>query len=95
MTVSADEFLRRFLIHVLPKGLVRIRHFSGLFANRNRSVSLLRCRFLLNAAALLQQPAPSSDQVPALRRAHACRRTDHQPPASICVQHFIPYASSR
>jgi Putative transposase len=35
MTVSADEFLRRFLIHILPKGLVRIRHF-GLFANRRR-----------------------------------------------------------
>jgi len=31
--VSADEFLRRFLLHVLPKGLIRIRHF-GLFANR-------------------------------------------------------------
>ena len=39
MTVSADEFLRRFLIHVLPKGLVRIRHF-GLFANRRRAASL-------------------------------------------------------
>ena len=50
MTVSADEVLRRFLIHVLPKGLVRIRHF-GLFANRKRSASLLRCRFLLSAAA--------------------------------------------
>jgi hypothetical protein len=35
MTVSADEFLRRFLLHVLPKGLVRIRH-SGFFANRRR-----------------------------------------------------------
>lgn len=34
MTVSAEEFLRRFLVHVLPKGLVRIRHF-GLFANVN------------------------------------------------------------
>ena len=42
-TVSADEFLRRFLIHVLPKGLVRIRHF-GLFANRRRSNTLARCR---------------------------------------------------
>ena len=59
MTVSADEFLRRFLIHVLPKGLVRIRHF-GLFANRKRSISLLRCRFLLNAAVQPQQPAPSA-----------------------------------
>ena len=59
MTVSTGEFLRRFLIHVLPKGLVRIRHF-GLFANRKRSASLLRCRFLLNAAAPSQQPAPTA-----------------------------------
>src|SRR6202166_4622029 len=49
MTVSADEFLRRFLIHVLPKGLVRIRHF-GLFANRRRGEALSRCRILLGAA---------------------------------------------
>ena len=49
MTVSAEEFLRRFLLHVLPKGLVRIRHF-GLFANRRRSAALQRCRELLGAA---------------------------------------------
>ena len=48
MTVSADEFLRRFLLHVLPKGLVRIRHF-GLFANRRRETALARCRQLLGA----------------------------------------------
>jgi hypothetical protein len=47
MTVSADEFLRRFSIHVLPKGLVRIRHF-GLFANRRRGDMLSRCRNLLS-----------------------------------------------
>ena len=58
MTVSADEFLRRFLIHVLPKGLVRIRHF-GLFANRKRSASLLRCRSLLNVAPPPPLPAPT------------------------------------
>ena len=58
MTVSTDEFLRRFLIHVLPKGLVRIRH-SGLFANRRRAPSLLRCRALLDAIVLPQQPATS------------------------------------
>ena len=50
MTLSADEFLRRFLLHVLPKGLVRIRHF-GLFANRRRGAALERCRQLLGAAA--------------------------------------------
>jgi Putative transposase len=59
MTVSADDFLRRFLIHVLPKGLVRIRHF-GLFANRKRSASLLRCRLLLHAAAPPPQLAPTA-----------------------------------
>ena len=51
MTVSADEFLRRFLLHVLPKGLVRIRHF-GLFANRRRSAALQRCRELLGAVGM-------------------------------------------
>jgi hypothetical protein len=59
MNVSAEEFLRRFLIHVLPKGLVRIRHF-GLFANRRRAASLLRCRFLLKSPSPPQQPAASS-----------------------------------
>jgi hypothetical protein len=59
MAVSANEFLRRFFIHVLPKGLVRIRHF-GIFANRKRSASLLRCRFLLKAAAPPQQPPPTA-----------------------------------
>jgi hypothetical protein len=55
MTVSADEFLRRFLIHVLPKGLVRIRHF-GLFANRRRGNTLSRCRALLGAEACGTDP---------------------------------------
>jgi hypothetical protein len=50
MTVSAHEFLRRFLLHVLPKGLVRIRHF-GFFANRRRQTALARCRELLGATA--------------------------------------------
>src|SRR3954447_13566130 len=39
MTISAHEFLRRFLLHVLPRGLIRIRHF-GLFANRKRRATL-------------------------------------------------------
>ncbi len=48
MTVSAEEFLRRFLVRVLPKALVRIRHL-GLFANRRRGSTLARCRALLGA----------------------------------------------
>jgi len=39
MTLSFDEFLRRFLLHLLPKGFVRIRHF-GLLANCRRSTLL-------------------------------------------------------
>jgi hypothetical protein len=42
MTVSADEFLRRFLLHLLPKGFVRIRPF-GFLANRRRAALLPRC----------------------------------------------------
>jgi hypothetical protein len=46
MTVSADEFLRRFMLHVLPKGFVRIRFF-GFLANRRRARDLPRCRHAL------------------------------------------------
>jgi hypothetical protein len=55
MTLSAHEFLRRFLLHVLPGGLVRIRHF-GLFANRKRSATLARCRLLLGIAISTDPP---------------------------------------
>jgi hypothetical protein len=64
MTVSAYEFLRRFLLHVLPGGLVRIRHF-GLFANRRRSAALQRCRALLGVAACVDPPEPASLRCPA------------------------------
>jgi len=50
MTVEADEFIRRFLLHVLPHGYVRIRHF-GLLANRHKGEYLARCRQLLAVAA--------------------------------------------
>ena len=51
MTVSADEFIRRFLVHVLPKGFVRIRHF-GFMANYQRSLSLELCRQRLGMATV-------------------------------------------
>jgi hypothetical protein len=52
MTLSLDEFLRRFLLHLLPKGFVRIRHF-GFLANRRRATLLPLCFPLLGA---VQQP---------------------------------------
>jgi hypothetical protein len=51
MALDADEFLRRFLLHVVPRGFMRIRHF-GLLANRTRRTTLTQCR------ALLGQPQP-------------------------------------
>jgi hypothetical protein len=46
MRLTADEFIRRFLLHVLPKRFVRIRHY-GLLAGRNVGTKLARCRQLL------------------------------------------------
>ena len=53
MTLDAVEFLRRFLLHVLPKGFMRIRYF-GFLANRVRRASLARCRRFLGSAAPAQ-----------------------------------------
>jgi len=46
MRLALDEFLRRFFLHVLPRGFVRIRHF-GFFAHRRRAASLPLCFALL------------------------------------------------
>ena len=49
MTLPAEEFIRRFLLHILPHRFVRIRYY-GLLANRHRDRELERCRVLLGAA---------------------------------------------
>jgi hypothetical protein len=51
MTLSADEFMRRFLLHVLPNGFHRIRHY-GLIANTGRRENLVRARELLGVQRL-------------------------------------------
>ena len=56
MTLIATEFLRRFFLHVLPKGFVRIRHF-GFLANRFRAERLALCQQLLAG-----DPPPASPQ---------------------------------
>jgi hypothetical protein len=60
MTLSAAEFIRRFLIHVLPQGFHRIRHF-GLFANTSRAANLARVRALLACATAPPAPAAAND----------------------------------
>lgn len=60
MTLEADEFIRRFLLHVLPRGLMRVRHF-GFLANRSKKQDLSRCRQLLGVpAAAPETPEPSA-----------------------------------
>jgi hypothetical protein len=50
MTLEAVEFIRRFMLHVLPSGFMKIRHF-GFLANRNRASALALCRQHLNTSA--------------------------------------------
>jgi Putative transposase/Transposase zinc-binding domain len=63
MTLEAHEFIRRFLLHILPDGFMRIRHF-GFLANRAKQQALAQCRKLLNLdPALLQRPVESAKKL--------------------------------
>ena len=73
MTLGADEFMRRFLLHVLPTGFHRIRHY-GLIANAERRDNLERARELLQVEAPGAQTEPQSDDRP----------TGSGPPTFVC-----------
>jgi hypothetical protein len=64
MTLGVTEFIRRFLLHVLPRGFVKIRHF-GFLANRCRREKIALCRELLAARPKTQPPGPSSREASA------------------------------
>jgi hypothetical protein len=74
MTLATDEFIRRFLIHVLPRGFHRIRHY-GLLASSNHKDAMALARRLLGAAAPIEEPEP--DELP-----------DHRPPCPCCGGHM-------
>ena len=59
MTVTTDEFLRRFLLHVLPRGFVRIRHFGFLSARRRRELIAVS-RQVLAEAPRPRSPTPTT-----------------------------------
>ncbi|MFC1679219.1 IS91 family transposase [Elusimicrobiota bacterium] len=61
MTVPAEEFIRRFLLHALPTSFMRIRHF-GFLANRCKGHDLQRCRQLLGLAPELPDTPPMTSQ---------------------------------
>ena len=73
MTLGADEFIRRFLLHVLPCGLHRIRHY-GLLANASRKASLALLRTLLG------QP-----NTPPITTENADSGTDRSQPCFVCA----------
>ena len=76
MTLGTDEFIRRFLLHVLPKGFHRIRHY-GLLASGSRRGTLARARELLAAPP----PPPEPDEAP--------EPSDHRPPCPCCGGRMI------
>jgi hypothetical protein len=63
MTLSGPEFLRRFLLHVVPKGFVRIRYY-GFLSNRNRKENLALCRTLIENAGIADRPSKLSEVPP-------------------------------
>ena len=75
MTLGVDEFIRRFLLHVLPRGFHRIRHY-GLLASSAHKASLARARELLAVAP------PCDDDVPE-------EPLDARPPCPCCGGHMI------
>jgi hypothetical protein len=75
MTLEAVEFVRRFALHIIPKGLVRIRQY-GLLAHRNRGERLALCRSLL-AVSAGPSPAPETESPPSA--SGGSTDSDHSP----------------
>jgi hypothetical protein len=71
MTLDLGEFIRRFLIHVLPKGFHRIRHY-GLFASANRAETIARARELLGLVTPAAEEAVEIDPAAAQPLAQPC-----------------------
>jgi hypothetical protein len=75
MCLDVGEFMRRFLLHVLPAGFHRIRHY-GLFANGHRTDKLKLCRNVLNVSSVPTRHADSAD--------NASTASNHEPPPCPC-----------
>ena len=80
MTLPADEFLRRFLLHVLPDGFHRIRHY-GLLASGQRAANVRRVRELIGSA---QDPDPPDTASPTAAAAVVDPLLPEDPPCPCC-----------
>jgi hypothetical protein len=99
--LPADIFLRRFLLHVLPDGLQRVRHY-GLLANRSKKATLARSRTLLGPASAPAEPTPSCPHQAILvltgvdtHRCPACGRPTLSRVALLAPQRSPPHPSPR
>ena len=72
LRLAGEEFVRRFLLHILPKGLMRVRHY-GFLANRCRRTKLPRIRSALNAPPLATNEDPEGRSEPATYPCPRCR----------------------
>jgi len=107
MTLKTNEFIRRFLLHVLPRGFQRLRQF-GLLANRQRRHKLALCRTLLGTASptITNQPLPRDYQSlyqtvtgQSLKQCPACRAgtmklTQHLAPLASALSHYARHSHS-
>jgi hypothetical protein len=85
MTLPATEFIRRFLLHVLPRGFVKIRHF-GFLANRGRTANIQLCRTLLEADSpnvSIDLPVTRSPQTNSPDRCPRCQKGCLRPMAML------------
>src|SRR5262245_28260009 len=62
MTVAPGEFIRRFMLHILPKGFHRIRHYGLLARSRTKADTLVRVRELIHLARPVHKPQPQTNQ---------------------------------
>jgi len=97
MSLPVDEFLRRFLLHLLPRGFVRIRNF-GFLANRQRATLLPLCFSLLQSAPDLSTQAPQVNRPQTLPKCPLCGGTmqviERLTPAQLLAR-SPPYADRR
>lgn len=98
MRLQADEFVRRFLLHILPDGFQRIRHY-GVLANRRRAIKLAQCRQLLHIPPADAAPTPAPDDYRdryqrltgvSLRSCPQCLSGQ-----MVCVQTLLPWKTPR
>jgi hypothetical protein len=82
MTLAPGEFIRRFLLHVLPKGFHRIRHY-GLLASTGCKANIARARELI-AVPLPPDPPAEDDNTD-----QATAAADHRPPCPCCGGRMI------